>query len=157
MPIGLSLLIVFSSTIGRYSFAWAGRILSLVKTKRNLTVKDLPVLRASMRAEVLFQSLLRCRKSGRLWRTLFAAHYKKYLSQWFLVGIVCFTQFLPQLFLLQILRGLESSHNTSSGQEPLWIWVIGLGSSIAINSWIEVRDPVLYMFRIRSLLVFRII
>ena len=126
-----------------------------MKKKRNVGLIDLPALRASMRAEFLFEDFHRSRTSDRLWRTLFAAHYKKYLVQWFLVFIVCFLQFLPQLFLLQILSGLEARDEDSlTGRLP-FVWVIGLGSSIAINSWIEVRDSRLHIVDNKSSLIFR--
>ncbi|KAJ6089772.1 hypothetical protein N7467_004988 [Penicillium canescens] len=125
------------SILGQCSFAWAGEVMDLVKQKRHIGIKDLPVLEAKMRTGFVHDDLQHEREPARLWRTLFKTHYRKCLVQWLLVLIMCFSQLLPQFCLLRILQRLEARQDTYPSHVPLGAWVIGLGVSVIGNSWIE--------------------
>lgn len=125
------------SIFGRFGFSWPGPLLRFAATNKGLDVDHLPEIDYQTRAETLWQSFQRVEKKDKLWKSLFWSHKWAFLSQWTFVTITSVTNFLPQVALLFILKALEDRDSGLDSAFRLWMWVLALGLSIVVSSWLE--------------------
>ena len=126
-----------TSLIGRYGFAWPGSLLRFAAANKSLNVGDLPEIDHEVRSKNLRQRFEAVGKKDALWKSLFWSHNVSFIAQWILVVITSVTNFLPQVALLYILKALEARDAGQASALQLWIWVLALGASITLSSWIE--------------------
>jgi ABC-type multidrug transport system fused ATPase/permease subunit len=126
-----------TSLIGRYGFSWPGPLLRFAAANKTLDIGDLPMIGHEIRSKNLRHNFEAVGKKDKLWKSLFWSHKLSFIAQWVLVTITSITSFLPQVALLYILRALEDRDAGRASTLQLWIWVLALGASITISSWIE--------------------
>lgn len=130
----------FSDTaLSRFTFAWCAPILSLARKKNDLDLADLARPDHYTRAHDVSAAWKLKDLQGPLWWSLIRAHWPAFALQWTLTLATAFLNFAPQWVILQILRGLENyaSHGDAPRGPELWVWVIWLGISIIVQSWVE--------------------
>jgi ABC-type multidrug transport system fused ATPase/permease subunit len=126
-----------TSLIGRYGFSWPGPLLRFAAANKTLDISDLPMIGHEIRSKNLCHNFEAVGKKDKLWKSLFWSHKISFIAQWILVIVTSITNFLPQIALLYILRALEDRDAGRASTLQLWIWVLALGASITISSWIE--------------------
>lgn len=126
-----------TSMIGRYGFGWPGYLLRYAAAHKTLTINDLPEIDHTIRSKNLRQRFEAVGKKKTLWLSLFLSHKAAFVAQWILIVITSFTNFLPQIALLYILRALEARDAGETATMRLWLWVIALGASITVSAWLE--------------------
>jgi ABC-type multidrug transport system fused ATPase/permease subunit len=126
-----------TSILGRLSFAWPVPILNFAATNKGLEIDDLPEIDYHTRSKTLRKAFEDVGKKNKLWKSIFWSHKWAFISQWILVTITSITNFLPQIALLFILRALEDRDAGRDSVFRLWMWVVALGLSIVISSWLE--------------------
>ena len=126
-----------TSLIGRYGFGWPGPLLRFAAANKTLDISDLPAIGHEIRSKNLRRIFEAVGKKDKLWKSLFWSHKLAFIAQWVLVTVTSITNFLPQIALLYILRALEDRDAGRASTLQLWIWVLALGASITLSSWIE--------------------
>jgi ABC-type multidrug transport system fused ATPase/permease subunit len=126
-----------TSLIGRYGFSWPGSLLRFAAANKTLDISDLPEIDHELRSKNLNYRFEAVGKKDKLWKSLFWSHKVSFIAQWILVTVTSITNFLPQIALLYILRALEDRDAGRASTLRLWIWVLALGASITVSSWIE--------------------
>jgi ABC-type multidrug transport system fused ATPase/permease subunit len=126
-----------TSLIGKYGFGWPGPLLRFAAANKTLDISDLPVIGHEMRSKNLRRNFEAVGKKDKLWKSIFWSHKLSFIAQWVLITVTSITNFLPQIALLYILRALEDRDAGQASTLKLWIWVLALGVSITISSWIE--------------------
>jgi ABC-type multidrug transport system fused ATPase/permease subunit len=125
------------SVFSKYSFSWCRPLLLLARKKGTLDLEDLPGPDHKSRARDVTQGWLRANRTGPLWIRI-ALHHKWALTlQWTLTLGQAFGNFAPQFVLLNLLRLLEKREVGKSIGPEAWIWVVGLGLTTVVASWIE--------------------
>ncbi|KAF8846826.1 P-loop containing nucleoside triphosphate hydrolase protein [Acephala macrosclerotiorum] len=125
------------SALVRYSFAWCEHLLVLAGKKKTLDLNDLPKMDHYTRSKDLSEAWLRMKHSGKLWISVFLTHKRAFVTQWVLTLIQAFGTFAPQFVLLHILRILEKRQAAMAVSSEAWIWVVALGLSTILSSWID--------------------
>lgn len=125
------------SALGRYSFAWSGAVLGVAIKKGILDLDDLPRPDADTRSKDLAEKWIDSNYSGKLWINVFRAHKWSFIFQWILTGAQSFGNVAPQFMLLHILKILEDRDHGLAVTGQAWIWVIALGLSQIVASWVE--------------------
>jgi ABC-type multidrug transport system fused ATPase/permease subunit len=125
------------SALSKYSFTWCAPLLRLATKKGTLDLEDLPRPDHKIRAEELTKNWNYANRSGKLWRRIFLAHKWAFILQWMLTLMQAFGNFAPQFALLHLLRILEKRQMGTSISSEAWIWVLALGLSTVVASWIE--------------------
>ncbi|KAI1994791.1 hypothetical protein LOZ53_001750 [Ophidiomyces ophidiicola] len=127
-----------TSFLSMISFSWANPVLVFAIKNQRLNIDDLPELNHSTRSRTLLESFTKTRKKGqKLWVTLVHEHSSALLLQFVLVSVVSVLSFAPQIALLGILRSLEARAAGIWNPVITWLWVIGLGGSILLESTVE--------------------
>lgn len=129
-----------TTALGRYSFAWASQILNIANKQGVLALSDLPRPDHFTRAKSVTEAWIQANRSGKLWKKVFLAHKWAFIMQWILTLLQSFGNVAPQFILLHILRLLEERDAGGSGTSiaaEAWIWVLSLGLSTIVASWIE--------------------
>ena len=126
-----------TSLIGRFGFGWPGRLLKFAAVNKGLDYNDLPEIDYDTRSRTLRHRFEAAGKKDKLWKSLFWSHKTAFIAQWILVTVTSITNFLPQIALLYILRALEDRDAGRASVLQLWAWVLGLGLSVTISSWLE--------------------
>lgn len=128
----------FTTTLlERIIFSWGAPLLQYCVKNRGLDLDDLHVLHNRTRSKTLRAQLERRKQSRKLWKALFATHWKTLMAQHILTVIQAFLAFAPQTALLGILRSLEARGTDSYNPVVTWLWVIGLGVLIMTASTVE--------------------
>jgi len=129
-----------TTALSRYTFAWSSQLLGLAIKQGTLELSDLPRPDHYSRAKSVTETWIQANRSGQLWKKLFLAHKLAFISQWMLTLMQSFGNVAPQFILLHLLRLLEkrdaSGPGTSIAAEA-WIWVLGLGITTIVASWID--------------------
>lgn len=138
-----------TSFFGRLSFSWAAELFRVVAQEKEVEVADLPELNYQTRAKALQESFEQARgdsggtasrrSSNRrpLWKILLISNRKQLTWQMLSCMVACVMAFAPHVSLLQILRLLEARPEGAAVGSQLWLWVAGLGVSIAVASYLE--------------------
>ena len=126
-----------TSLIGRYGFSWPGSLLRFAAANKTLDISDLPEIDHEIRSKNLRHNFEAVGKKDKLWKSLFWSHKVSFIAQWILVTVTSITNFLPQIALLYILKALEDRDAGRASTLQLWGWVLALGASITLSSWIE--------------------
>lgn len=126
-----------TSLIGRYGFSWPASLLRFAAANKTLEISDLPEIDHQLRSKNLRLRFEAVGKKDQLWKSLFWSHKASFIAQWILVTVTSITDFLPQIALLYILRALEDRDAGRASAFHLWMWVVALGASITVSSWIE--------------------
>lgn len=125
------------SALNRYTFTWAGEILRFARTNKGLDLTDLPKLGYHSRSEILQKEFLSKKQNDRLWKSVLKVHAPALIQQWILTIIQAFAQFAPQFAMYKLLQLLEQRSEGASVAIVAWAWVVGLGVSMILSSWIE--------------------
>lgn len=129
------------SALSRFTFSWTDPLVSLaqLKNKNNeqLEMDDLPGPDSLTRSRDLTERWSIKERKGSLWLEVFKDHQWAFISQWVLTLIQAFGNFAPAFVLLHILQLLEDRQAGSNVGYKLWIWVITLGATTVVASWIE--------------------
>lgn len=126
-----------TSILGRFGFSWPGPMLRFAAINKGLNIEDLPEIDYKTRSQTLARMFQRIGKNHALWKSLFWSHKWAFISQWTFVTITSVTNFLPQIALFFILRALEDRDSGADSTLRLWLWVVALGLSIGVSSWLE--------------------
>lgn len=126
-----------TTALSRYTFGWAGTILSLAVNKKVLEQEDLPRPDHAMRSQSLADAWVEANRPGALWLNLLRNHWPAFAAQWILTGAQSFGNVAPQFMLLKILRILEQRDAGRAVTSEAWIWVIALGICQIAASWVE--------------------
>ncbi|KAL9580997.1 MAG: hypothetical protein Q9203_006080 [Teloschistes exilis] len=125
------------SILSRWTFSWAGQILTFAKHNHGLDMLHVRQLHLRVRARYL-ESLFRTkRRSNVLWRDLMRAHRLELVGHWLLVASQGVIQFTPQLAMYKLLELLERSSEGEAAANRAWTWVAALGIAIVITAWLE--------------------
>lgn len=126
-----------SSILERYSFTWAGPILTFARQNKGLDLEELPNIANYSTSNELQQKYNSSKKRDRLWKALGYQFRWQFLQQIALTLIVGVCQFVPQLAMYNLLKILQ----LRSKGEPLagkaWLWVFGLGASMIVSSLVD--------------------
>lgn len=125
------------TALSKYTFAWAAPILNLAGKKGTLDLNDLPRLNHNTRSKDVTKAWIEANRSGSLVRRVLLNHKWAFALQWFLTLLQAFGNFAPQFALLNILRILERRESGRPISSEAWIWVIALGLTTVVSSWIE--------------------
>ena len=126
-----------TTLIGRYGFSWPAPLLSFAAANKGMDVADLPEIDYQTRSKTLRHNFETVGEKDKLWKSIFWSHKPAFIAQWILIMITSVTNFLPQIALLFILRALEARDAGQASSLQLWLWVIALGVSITVSSWLE--------------------
>ena len=125
------------SALGRYTFIWARVMLVLARTKKTLSLDDLPKLHAEGRSAYRQEHLSTLKTRDQLWKTLVLAHLPEFLFQTALTVFQSAARLIPPLVMYQLLRRLESRTKEASADKAIWGLVIALGLAIVLSSWTQ--------------------
>ena len=126
------------SAFSSYTFAFAGRVLSLARTKTSLDLSDLPKLHLWSRSSFLLQYFgARTTKSDHLWKSVIHAHYPELLFQCAWAIMQSALQFAPQFAMYRLLQLLERRSEGAYVETAAWGFVVALGASIILASWVQ--------------------
>lgn len=124
------------SAINRWTWTWASEYLALARAE-GLTLGDLPKLHYRIRSSYLYNSLSGMKQKDRLWKTLLAVHYREVIIQSLLSMVLGIVQFGPQFAMYKLLNLFEERPANGPFSKDAWTWVVGLGFSIGLSSWME--------------------
>lgn len=124
-----------TSALGRYTFAWAGRILFLAKSKKTLDLLDLPKLQFRARSAYLNAYFDSMKKRDKLWRAIILTHVHEIIFQTFYAIGHSAAQFVPQLAMYWLLKTIEQRSSDTPSSKAAWGLVFALGSSVILASW----------------------
>ncbi|KAH0538545.1 hypothetical protein FGG08_004878 [Glutinoglossum americanum] len=124
------------SAFGRYTFGWCDELLRLAQRKP-LDMVDLPRPDHITRAKNLQEAFLAVKRGGPLWKLVFLAHWPAFVQQWSLTLIQSVLQLSPQFTMFKLLRILELRTKGHEVGLEAWVWVLGLGSCLVVNTWIN--------------------
>ena len=125
------------SALRRYTFSWAGIVLALARQKRTLDLSDLPKLHHRARSAYLEKYFRSKQKKDHLWKGLVVVHYAEIIFQMCYASVQSVTQFLPQVAMYLLLRTIEIRSNGAPIAKIAWIFVIMLGLSMMLASWVQ--------------------
>jgi len=125
------------SAWSRYNWSWAFNVLAYAKKQNDLDMKDLPRPDHRVKAKATTARWEERNFQGPLWLSVLKAHKGTIAVQWFLTLCTSVLNFAPQWCVLQLLRILENrSENKPLGYDA-WMWIIWIGVTIIIQSWVE--------------------
>ena len=125
------------SVLSRYTFSWASALLKETAARKSFELDDLPDIDYSIRAQTLHERFAKVDKMAKLWHAIVFTHASALSTQWCLASLTSATQFMPQIALLKILQNLEARQDGRNITPQLWLWVVVIGASLAISSWLE--------------------
>ncbi|KAF3909237.1 hypothetical protein ABW20_dc0104339 [Dactylellina cionopaga] len=106
-------------------------LLSFTDLKVSFNSADWWLWSGQLVAAVKFRLL---KQQSKLWWTIFAAHKPWFILQYIYQSIICATQFLPHLMMLQILKALENRSKGKDGANMAWVWVVGMFAAMIVNA-----------------------
>ncbi|KAI4127331.1 MAG: hypothetical protein LQ338_003254 [Usnochroma carphineum] len=109
----------------------------MARNKERLSLDDLPMISHYMRSRPL---LARCGYNSakrRLWKRLLYLFKWAFLSQFGLTLVTSVSQFGPQYAMYRLLLFLERRQQVTQEGYIMWLWVLGLASSMFFNSVAE--------------------
>ena len=124
-----------ASSLGRYTFSWAGPILALARHKKTLDSDDLPKLHLRGRSAHLQKEFGSKRKRSHLWKDIIVVHYAEILFQTFFAVAQSAAQYVPQISMYLLLTTIERRNKDMPTSETAWVYVVTLGLSIVLASW----------------------
>jgi ABC-type multidrug transport system fused ATPase/permease subunit len=125
------------SVFSKYSFAWCEPLLKLALQKGSLELKDLPTMDHNVRSKDATRTWIKADRKHSLWVNVALHHKWALIVQWALTGLSAVGNVTPQFVLFNVLKLLEKRGAGASVSSEAWIWVIALGLSTTITSWIE--------------------
>lgn len=125
------------SALGRYTFAWAGKVLFLARSKKTLDLLDLPKLHFKARSAYLQAYFDSMKKRDRLWRAIIATHGREIIFQTLYTIFQSAAQFAPQLAMYWLLKSIEQRSKGAPSSKAAWGLVFALGSSVILASWAQ--------------------
>ena len=126
-----------TSAIGRYTFAWASRVLFLASSKKTLDLLDLPKLHFTARSVYLQAYFDSIRQRSKLWKTIIGVHSGA------IIYITCYAifqsvaQFTPQLAMYWLLKSIEQRTRGTPSSKGAWGLVFSLGSGVILAAWVQ--------------------
>jgi len=128
------------SLLSRFSFSWNRGIFNVTK-ERQMEIQDIPNLDFVTRSRYLESKFLEKGATGPLWKQLIKAHAGELALQWFLTLIIALLSLFPQVVLYNFLSRIERSHDRTSADPTVFIWVFGLLLSqvlqVGVNNWLK--------------------
>ena len=128
--------------VRRYTYQWCYGLLRLARSKGCLDLEDLPTLHYSASSQSL-QGQIRSvldKYDLALWKTIFVAHWSKFLQQYAVSMLQSAAQLAPQFAMYSLLRVLELRRPKDPSGTAGLSWAIGLGSTMIIAAWIETQS-----------------
>ena len=126
-----------ASVWDKYTFQWTWPSLDYARKNKGLKLEDVPLLPGGLRASILSKQFHRSYVFRRLWMRLLWYFKWGLLLSTSLVSISALLQFAPQLAMLNILRLLESKAVGEKIAFEAYLWVIGLGISMLVSTFVE--------------------
>jgi hypothetical protein len=123
------------SALGRYSFAWVGKMLAMARKKNRLELDDLPKMNHYTRSKDLSESWAKSKHTRKLWIEIFLAHKFPFMIQWFLTLLSAFGNFAPQFTTYHILQILERRQPGKPAGPEAWVWVLALTLTTICQAW----------------------
>lgn len=126
------------SALDRYTFAWAGQTLRLVRSQKLLSLETIPKLHLRIRSAFL-EKYVGGRRNDRdhLPKTLLRVHGLSLIFQTFFALGSTVAQFAPQVVMFALLKLLEQKADSSDITKGAWALVIALCLSILVSAWGE--------------------
>jgi len=118
----------------RFTFGWCGSLLATAKEKKDLEVTDLPRPNRASRAAEKAASWKKREEKYSLWRFLLSEYKWPLLIQWTMCLAGSILGYLPQWFVLQILRALERRPPGGSLDGRIWFFVVWLSIATLIGA-----------------------
>jgi ABC-type multidrug transport system fused ATPase/permease subunit len=125
------------SLLNRFSFSWAGGLLSYALKNKTMELDDIPKLPASKRSGLMREKFEVARENRKLWKAIIFAHGNSLIIQMILSLLICFLSFGPQVALFQILKTLELRGTPYWNPGASYLWVLGLGGLMFLASTVE--------------------
>lgn len=125
------------SMLNRWTFSWAGGLLSFAKRNHGLDMMHLPQLHLRVRSEYLEKYFNRKKRRNMLWKDLYQAHRLELAGQSLIAISQGVIQFAPQLAMYKLLELLQRRSAGVPIANEAWMWVAGLGVSIIVTAWLE--------------------
>ncbi|KAL9636160.1 MAG: hypothetical protein Q9164_002999, partial [Protoblastenia rupestris] len=121
-----------------YGMAWASDVLSLARTKDNLSLDDLPILHHRARSAHLLVWFGMEAEKHSLWKALLYMHWPEILFETVFAILQAVIHFAPQLVMYNLLRLLEQGAGGGQISAMACILVLGLGFSLVSASWADI-------------------
>ena len=126
-----------TSAFGRYTFTWGGPILAFARKNRGLSLDQLPLIAQYTRSEFLQDRFNNLSQKDRLYKMMFSNFKWAFLQQFVLTVLSSIIQFGPQYIMYRLLKLLEAREEGASVASMAWVWVVGLGLTIVVQSFID--------------------
>ena len=126
-----------ASIWGKYTFTWTWPTLAFARGNKELKLEDVPVLADRSRSQTLLKNFHESYKFSRLWTRILWFSRGGLLLTTFLISFAALLQFGPQLAMLNILTLLEARLPGQKIATEAYFWVIGLGISMTVSTFIE--------------------
>ncbi|KAI1279478.1 P-loop containing nucleoside triphosphate hydrolase protein [Xylaria sp. FL0933] len=123
------------SALSHLTWSWATAVLRLAEAKNSLHVDDLPLLGWKLRAQSVDEGWRNSHHGGTLWINLVRIYKWDFTVQFAGSMVSAFLAVGPQWVMLQFLRflGDGNQHHPEAG----WAWVICIGVTIVLQTWVE--------------------
>lgn len=128
------------SAINRYTWTWAGALLTLARKKGDLDEKDIPRPDHYIRAENLVAEWSKANYQGGLLRSLFRAYGNRLILQWCITAGRCVLGIGPFWTMLRLVQKLEKKDTDESPKSELWVLIFCMGLFTLTE---QVRIPLL--------------
>lgn len=125
------------SALSRYSFTWASPTLNHARTHQTMELEELPKLPAYIQSSFLEEQYMTSSQKKRLWKSILYHFRWPFFRQNILILAVGVAQFAPQFAMFNLLKLLENRTAGAQVATVAWAWVIGLGLTMIVSSWIE--------------------
>ncbi|EAW12809.1 ATP-dependent bile acid permease [Aspergillus clavatus NRRL 1] len=134
-----------ASLLSRMTFGWTTMLIRLASRKNDIHTDHLPELDSETRAKNLQESFAQAQaqvisnggSSKSLWQVLWRSYHRHLLWQFALSLPASLLAFGPHVSLLRILQILEKQSEGGMVTADLWLWVLVMGVSLSLSSWLE--------------------
>lgn len=126
------------SALGRYTFAWAGKVLVSASRLSTFELVNVPQLHLQLRSEYLEHLFGREKTSDHLLKRLLFAHWGEILFGFVFIIIASIIEFAPDLIMFVLLNLLERRSEVDNFYRKAWALVLALGCAVLASAWGEV-------------------
>lgn len=128
------------SLLSLFTFSW-NRVVFDVAKERQMEIEDIPNLDHISRSRNLETRFIERRANEPLWRQLIKEYAGELALQWTLTLVIAFLSLFPQVVLYNFLSRIEESHEHTSADPTVFIWVTALLVSqilqVGVNNWLK--------------------
>lgn len=121
----------------KFTFQWTWPTLNYAKKNKGLKLENVPLLPDHVRAPTLLRAFHESYKFKYLWMRVLWYFRGGLLLTTFLISFAAVLQFGPQLAMLNILKLLEQKEPGDQLNIQAYFWVIGLGVSMTMSTFVE--------------------